>query len=134
MTLDRGAYLSRCVKSLFTGMFCFVREVASCPPRRSNPPLCSHGLCCHFSRLGNQRADGSLEFSRIDNVQEDNPMTTASLARMVRDHRTGEVHLPHETVAVLQTMQNLGRALFKIKWETGGESMLVADDLEARPQ
>jgi hypothetical protein len=75
-----------------------------------------------------------LEFSRINNVQEDNPMTTASLARMVRDHRTGEVHLPHETVAVLQTMQNLGRTLFKIKWETGGESMLVADDLEARPQ
>ena len=53
---------------------------------------------------------------------------------MVRDRRTGEVHQPHETVAVLQTMQNLGRTLFKIKWETGGESILLADDLETRRQ
>jgi hypothetical protein len=61
-------------------------------------------------------------------------MTTASLARMVRDHRTGEVHLPHERVAVLRTTENLGRTLFKIRWETGEESILLPEDLESRPQ
>jgi len=93
-----------------------------------------HDLCGDCSRLDRQRIGGSLKFSRTNNGSRDNPMTTASLARMVRDHRTGEVHRPHEPVAVLQSMQNLGRTLFKIKWETGGESILLADDLEARPQ
>ena len=58
-------------------------------------------------------------------------MTTATLARMVRDHRTGNVHLPHEPVAVLGIMENLGRTLIKIKWPAGGESILLADDIEA---
>jgi len=60
-------------------------------------------------------------------------MTTASLARIVRDHRTGEVHLPHEPVAVLGITENLGRTLIKIKWQAGGESILLADDIESIP-
>ncbi len=47
-------------------------------------------------------------------------MTQATLSRMVRDHRTGQVHLPHEPVAILGVRQNLGRTLIKIKWPAGG--------------
>ena len=62
-------------------------------------------------------------------------MTMASLARMVSDRRTGQVHLPHEEVSVLRITENLGRALSKIRWGTGeGESSLLAQDLESRPQ
>lgn len=60
-------------------------------------------------------------------------MTTASLGRIVRDHRTGEVHIPHETVAILAITKNLGRTLFKVKWQAGGESVLLADDLAELP-
>ena len=60
-------------------------------------------------------------------------MIIATLSRMVRDHRTGQVHMPHEQVAVLGVMQNLGRTLIKIKWPAGGESVLLADDIEAFP-
>ncbi len=60
-------------------------------------------------------------------------MNTASLARMVRDQRTGEVHLPHETVAVMGTMENLGRTLIRIKWQAGGESVVLRDDIECAP-
>jgi len=61
-------------------------------------------------------------------------MTMASLARMVRDHRTGQIRLPHEEVSVLRITENLGRTLFKVRWETGGESVLLAQDLESPPQ
>jgi hypothetical protein len=60
-------------------------------------------------------------------------MTRATLSRMVRDHRTGQVHMPHEPVAVLGVMQNLGRTLIKIKWLAGGESVLLPEDIEAGP-
>jgi|HubBroStandDraft_4_1064222.scaffolds.fasta_scaffold321013_1 hypothetical protein len=60
-------------------------------------------------------------------------MTSASLSRMVRDHRTGQVHMPHESVAVLGVMQNLGRTLIKIKWQAGGESVLLPEDIEGCP-
>lgn len=60
-------------------------------------------------------------------------MTMATLSRMVRDHRTGQVHMPHEPVAVLGVMQNLGRTLIKIKWPAGGESVLFPEDIEACP-
>ena len=52
---------------------------------------------------------------------------------MVRDHRTGEVHIPHEPVAILGITKNLGRTLFKVKWQAGGESVLLADDLAEFP-
>jgi ribosomal protein L32 len=34
---------------------------------------------------------------------------TATLQRMVRDPRTGEVHMPHEPLSIIRTMENLGR-------------------------
>jgi hypothetical protein len=58
-------------------------------------------------------------------------VNTATLSRLIRDHRTGEVHLPHEVVIVLGLSENLGRTLIKVKWPRGGESVLLADDIEA---
>ena len=49
---------------------------------------------------------------------------------MVRDPRTGEVHLPHEPLSIIRTMENLGRTLIKIKWQAGGESVLFPDDID----
>ncbi len=54
---------------------------------------------------------------------------TATLQRMVRDPRTGEVHMPHEPLSIVRTMENLGRTLIKIRWQAGGESVLVPDDI-----
>ena len=54
---------------------------------------------------------------------------TATLQRMVRDPRTGEVHMPHEPLSIMRTMENLGRTLIKIRWQAGGESVLVPDDI-----
>jgi hypothetical protein len=56
---------------------------------------------------------------------------TATLQRMVRDPRTGEVHVPHETFSIIGTMENLGRTLIKIKWQAGGESVLLPDDVDS---
>jgi hypothetical protein len=36
---------------------------------------------------------------------------TATLQRMVRDPRTGEVHMPHEPLSIIRTMENLGRTV-----------------------
>ena len=60
-------------------------------------------------------------------------MTTASLGRLLRDHRTGEVHIPHEPVAILGVKENLGRTLFGVKRQAGGESVLLADNLAGLP-
>ncbi|HEY2124609.1 MAG TPA: hypothetical protein VGG94_04010 [Chthoniobacterales bacterium] len=49
---------------------------------------------------------------------------------MVRDHRTGLVHPPHEPIEVLGITQNLGRTLIRIKWPTGEESLLLTDDID----
>jgi len=54
---------------------------------------------------------------------------TATLQRMVRDPRTGEVHMPRESLSIIGTMENLGRTLIKIKWQAGGESVLLPDDI-----
>jgi hypothetical protein len=56
---------------------------------------------------------------------------TATLQRMVRDPRTGAVHVPHEPLSIIRTMENLGRILIKIKWQTGDESVLLPDDIDA---
>jgi hypothetical protein len=56
---------------------------------------------------------------------------TATLLRMVRDPRTGEVHVPHEPLSIIRTMENLGRTLIKIKWQAGGESVLLPDDIDS---
>ena len=58
-------------------------------------------------------------------------MSTATLARMVRDPRSGEIHLPNETVAVLSVIRNLYRTLLKIRWQAGGDCVVFPDDLEA---
>ncbi len=50
---------------------------------------------------------------------------------MIRDPRTGEVHLPHEPLLIVRTMENLGRTLIKIRWQAGGESVLLPDDIES---
>jgi hypothetical protein len=57
-------------------------------------------------------------------------MRTAALHRMVRDPRTGELHLPHEPVLITGTIENLGRTLFRARWSEGGETILLRDDLE----
>ena len=56
---------------------------------------------------------------------------TTTLQRMVRDPRTGEVHLPHEPLSIIRTMENLGRTLIKIKWQAAGESVLLPDDIDS---
>ena len=56
---------------------------------------------------------------------------TATLLRLVRDPRTGEVHVPHEPLSIIRTMENLGRTLIKIKWQAGGESVLLPDDIDS---
>ena len=57
-------------------------------------------------------------------------MNMASLGRMVRDHRTGAVHLAHERFAILAVTQSLGRTLIKVRWQAGGESLLLPEDIE----
>jgi hypothetical protein len=49
---------------------------------------------------------------------------------MVRDPRTGEVHMPHEPLLIIRTMENLGRTLIKIRWQAGGESLLLPDEVD----
>ena len=56
---------------------------------------------------------------------------TATLLRLVRDPRTGEVHMPHEPLSIIRTMENLGRTLIKIKRQAGGESVLLPDDIDS---
>jgi hypothetical protein len=63
-------------------------------------------------------------------------MSTASLVRIVRDPRSGQVHLPNERVHVLTIIQNLDRALLKVRWQAGGDCVVFPDDLnepDARP-
>jgi hypothetical protein len=50
---------------------------------------------------------------------------------MVRDPRTGEVHMPQEPLSIIRTMENLGRTLIKIRWQAGGESVLLPDDIDS---
>jgi hypothetical protein len=56
---------------------------------------------------------------------------TATLQRIVRDPRTGEVHMPPEPLSIVRTMENLGRTLVKIRWQAGGESVLLPDDIDS---
>jgi hypothetical protein len=57
-------------------------------------------------------------------------MTTATLLKVVRDPRSGEVHLPNEQVAIMSVMRNLDRVLFKVKWQSGGDCVVFPEDLE----
>jgi hypothetical protein len=56
-------------------------------------------------------------------------METATLVKVVRDPRSGEVHLPNERVALLAVMQSLNRTLLKVRWEAGGDCVIFPDDV-----
>jgi hypothetical protein len=55
---------------------------------------------------------------------------TATLAKIVRDPRSGEVHVPKERVAVLAVIQNLNRTLLKVRWEAGGDCVIFPDNVD----
>ena len=57
-------------------------------------------------------------------------MTMATLQKLVRDPRSGEVHLPHERVQVLGIVRDLDRILLRVKWQRGGDCILFPDDIE----
>jgi len=57
-------------------------------------------------------------------------MNTATLRRMVRDPRSGKVHLPCERVAIVRVMRNLDRTLVKVKWQAGGDCVVFPEDLK----
>jgi hypothetical protein len=57
-------------------------------------------------------------------------MTTATLKTMVRDPRSGEVHLSSERVAIVRVMRNLDRTLVKVTWQAGGDCVLFPEDLK----
>jgi hypothetical protein len=59
-------------------------------------------------------------------------MTTATLLKVVRDPRSGEVHLPNEQVAIMSVMRNLDRTLFRVRWQSGGDCVVFPEDLEPR--
>jgi hypothetical protein len=55
---------------------------------------------------------------------------TATLGKVVRDPRSGEVHRPAEQVAILAVMRNLDRALLKVRWQTVGDCVVFPEDLD----
>ena len=57
-------------------------------------------------------------------------MATATLQTLVRDPRTGKVHLPNEQVEIMGIMQNLDRTLLRVKWHDGGDCVVFPSDLE----
>jgi hypothetical protein len=56
-------------------------------------------------------------------------MTTATLAKWVRDPRSGQVHLPSEEVTIMGVVRKLDRTLLKVRWQAGGECVLFAEEL-----
>jgi hypothetical protein len=50
--------------------------------------------------------------------------------KWVRDPRSGEVHLPSEEVTVMSVIRNLDRTLLKVRWQAGGECVVLAEELE----
>jgi hypothetical protein len=57
-------------------------------------------------------------------------MTTTTLVKVVRDPRSGEVHLPKEQVAIMSVMRNLDRTLLKVRWQAGGDCVVFPEDLD----
>jgi hypothetical protein len=57
-------------------------------------------------------------------------MATATLHTLVRDPRTGKVHLPNEQVEIMGVMRNLDRTLFRVKWHDGGDCIVFPADIE----
>ena len=52
-------------------------------------------------------------------------INTASLAKSVRDPRSGEVHPASEEVTIISVIRNLDRTLIKVRWQTGGSDCLL---------
>jgi hypothetical protein len=57
-------------------------------------------------------------------------MNTATLAKSLRDPRSGEVHFPSEEVTIIGVMRNLDRTLMKVRWQAGGECVVFPEELE----
>jgi hypothetical protein len=73
--------------------------------------------------------DGYLDRQRYVTAGK-TTMTTATLLKVVRDPRSGEVHLPHEQVVIMSVMRNLDRKLFNVKWQFGGDCVVFPEDVE----
>ena len=56
-------------------------------------------------------------------------MNTATLVRMVRDPRSGEVHRPSEEVTIMGVIRNMDRTLMKVRWQAGGDCMVFPEEL-----
>jgi hypothetical protein len=56
-------------------------------------------------------------------------MDTATLAKWVRDPRSGQVHLPSEQVTVVGVIRNLDRTLMKVRWQAGGDCVVFPEEL-----
>ena len=57
-------------------------------------------------------------------------MNTATLVRMVRDPRSGEVHRPSEEVTIMGIIRNMDRTLMKVRWQAGGDCVVFPEELE----
>jgi hypothetical protein len=64
-----------------------------------------------------------------DQVGEKPMMNTAALATLVRDPRSGEVHLPREEVTIVSVIRNLDRTLMKVRWQAGGDCVVFPEEL-----
>jgi hypothetical protein len=54
----------------------------------------------------------------------------ATLAKWVRDPRTGGIHSRSEEVTIVSVTRNLDRTLMKVRWHDGGECMVFPDEVE----
>jgi hypothetical protein len=59
---------------------------------------------------------------------------TATLRKLVRDPRTGEVHLPSELLEILRINRDLGRTLLTIRWHDGGDCVVCPADIEEQSE
>jgi hypothetical protein len=57
-------------------------------------------------------------------------MTTATLAKWVRDPCSGQVHLHSEEVTIMCVLRNLDRTLLRVRWQAGGACVLFAEELQ----
>jgi hypothetical protein len=57
-------------------------------------------------------------------------MAIATLIKLVRDPRSGEVHSPREHVTIMSVRHNLDRTLVKVRWQGGGDCVVFPEDLD----
>ena len=51
-------------------------------------------------------------------------MTRATLVKLARDPRSGEVYLPNEEIAIMSVIRNLDRTLLKVRWQAGSSCVV----------